>query len=106
MKLVRIGEPGKERPALLDRFGQLRDLSRIISDIGGETLLPESLARLCAMDESKLPPIAGAPRIGPCVVGVGKIVCVGLNYSDHAAESNMPIPSEPILFLKPTSAIV
>lgn len=106
MKLVRIGEPGKERPALVDRLGQLRDLSQIVPDICGETLLPESLAKLRAVDESKLPLISGAPRVGPCVGSVGKIVCVGLNYSDHAAESNMPIPSEPILFLKPTSAIV
>lgn len=106
MKLVRIGEPGKESPALLDRFGQLRDLSGIVPDIGGETLLPANLATLRAIDESTLPPISGGPRIGPCVGGIGKIVCVGLNYSDHAAESNMPIPSEPILFFKPTSAIV
>jgi len=106
MKLLRIGEPGKERPALLDPIGQLRDLSQIVPDIGGETLLPESIAKLRALDESKLPPIPGAPRIGPCVGSIGKIVCVGLNYIDHAAEANMPIPSEPILFLKPTSAIV
>ncbi len=106
MKLLRIGESGHERPALLDREGQLRDLSAIVSDIGAAALLPESVARLGALDTSKLPKIPGAPRIGPCVGSVGKIVCVGLNYRDHAAEAHMPIPAEPILFLKPTSAII
>jgi 2-keto-4-pentenoate hydratase/2-oxohepta-3-ene-1,7-dioic acid hydratase in catechol pathway len=105
VKLLRAGEAGNERPALLDGEGQLRDLSAVVSDIGGDALLPESLARLRALDTSRLPKIAGSPRIGPCVAGVGKIVCVGLNYRDHAAEANMPIPAEPILFLKPTSAI-
>jgi 2-keto-4-pentenoate hydratase/2-oxohepta-3-ene-1,7-dioic acid hydratase in catechol pathway len=106
MKLLRIGKPGQERAALLDHTGELRDLSQVVSEIGGETLLPANLAKLRTLDESKLPPISGAPRIGPCVGGIGKIICVGLNYSDHAAEANMPIPSEPILFLKPTSTIV
>jgi len=106
MKLLRIGESGKERPALLDSEGQLRDLSAIVADLGGAALLPESLARIGAQDPSKLPKITGSPRIGPCVAGVGKIVCVGLNYKDHAAEANMPIPAEPILFMKPTSAII
>jgi 2-keto-4-pentenoate hydratase/2-oxohepta-3-ene-1,7-dioic acid hydratase in catechol pathway len=106
VKLLRAGEAGNERPALLDGEGQLRDLSAVVSDIGGDVLLPESLARVRALDTSRLPKIAGSPRIGPCVAGVGKIVCVGLNYRDHAAEANMPIPAEPILFLKPTSAII
>ena len=106
MKLLRAGEAGKERPALLDGEGQLRDLSDIVTDIGRDALLPASLARLASLDAAKLPKIAGSPRIGPCVANVGKIVCVGLNYRDHAAEANMPIPAEPILFLKPTSAII
>jgi 2-keto-4-pentenoate hydratase/2-oxohepta-3-ene-1,7-dioic acid hydratase in catechol pathway len=106
MKLLRIGKPGQERPALSDHRGELRDLSQVVADIGGEILLPANLAKLRALDTSKLPPISGAPRIGPCVGGIGKIVCVGLNYSDHAAEAKMPVPSEPILFLKPTSTIV
>ncbi len=105
MKLVRIGDPGTERPALL-HDGRLRDLGGIISDVGGSTLLPDTLARLRALDPRTLPLIDGSPRIGPCVGSVGKVVCVGLNYRDHAVEANMPIPSEPILFLKPTSSIV
>jgi 2-keto-4-pentenoate hydratase/2-oxohepta-3-ene-1,7-dioic acid hydratase in catechol pathway len=106
MKLLRIGESGKERPALLDGAGQLRDLSAVIADVGGEHLLPPSLAKLAQMDTSTLPAVAGTPRIGPCIGGVGKIICVGLNYSDHAAEARMAVPREPILFLKPTSSII
>jgi 2-keto-4-pentenoate hydratase/2-oxohepta-3-ene-1,7-dioic acid hydratase in catechol pathway len=106
VKLLRTGEAGSERPALLDGQGHLRDLSAIVADIGGDVLLPESLAKIRALEASKLPKITSSPRIGPCVAGVGKIVCVGLNYKDHAAEANMPIPAEPILFLKPTSAII
>lgn len=106
MKLLRVGEAGKERPALVDGQGQLRDLSAIVTDIGRDALLPESLAKVAALDAAQLPKIAGSPRIGPCVANVGKVVCVGLNYKDHAAEANMPIPAEPILFLKPTSAII
>jgi 2-keto-4-pentenoate hydratase/2-oxohepta-3-ene-1,7-dioic acid hydratase in catechol pathway len=106
MKLLRIGEPGKETPALLDGDGQLRDLSSVIADIGGATLLPPSLAKLGQLDTSTLPAVAGTPRIGPCIGGVGKIICVGLNYRDHAAEAKMPVPREPILFLKPTSSII
>jgi len=105
MKLVRVGEPGKERPALIEN-GRLYDLRGIISDVGGDALLPVSLAKLRALDRQTLPLIGGSPRIGPCVGSVGKVICVGLNYRDHAAEANMAIPSEPILFLKPTSAIV
>jgi 2-keto-4-pentenoate hydratase/2-oxohepta-3-ene-1,7-dioic acid hydratase in catechol pathway len=106
LKLLRVGEPGKESPALLDAAGRLRDLSMLIADLSGGTLLPENLARLAAVDVMTLPVIDGSPRIGPCVGGVGKIVCVGLNYRDHAAEANLPLPAEPILFMKPTSAIV
>ena len=105
MKLVRIGDQGTERPALLEN-GRLRDLGGVISDIAGEALLPENLAKLRALDPQTLPLINGSPRIGPCIGSVGKVICVGLNYRDHAVEANMPIPSEPILFLKPTSAIV
>jgi 2-keto-4-pentenoate hydratase/2-oxohepta-3-ene-1,7-dioic acid hydratase in catechol pathway len=105
MKLVRIGETGKERPALLED-GRLRDLGGLISDVGGDALMPETLSKLLALDPRTLPLIGGSPRIGPCVGSVGKVVCVGLNYRDHAVEANMLIPSEPILFLKPTSSIV
>ena len=105
MKLLRVGAPGQERPALLDGAGALRDLTGIVADIGGETLQPEGLARLRALNTTTLPLIAGSPRIGPCVAPIGKIVGVGLNYSDHAAEAGMAVPKEPILFLKPTSAI-
>ena len=85
MKLVRVGEPGKEWPALLEN-GRLHDLRGIISDVGGDALLPESLAKLRALDPQSLPLIGGSPRIGPCVGSVGKVICVGLNYRDHAAD--------------------
>ena len=106
MKLVRYGEIGRERPGLIDGDGALRDLSTLVADIEGKALLPESLARLRAIDLSELPVVEGAPRLGPCVGAVGKFVCIGLNYSDHAAEAGMPIPEEPVIFLKPTSCIV
>lgn len=106
MKLLRVGKVGEERPALLDPYGQLRDLSPVVADIDGATLLPDSLLRLAQLDTAALPAIPGAPRIGPCVANIGKIICVGLNYRDHAAEANMKLPDEPILFLKATSAIV
>ena len=105
MKLVRYGQPGAEKPALLDREGRLRDLSGHVPDIAGEALLPESLDRLRRLDPATLPEIPGSPRIGACVGAVGKMVCVGLNYSDHAAESGMAVPTEPVLFLKPSSSI-
>ncbi|MBS7546324.1 fumarylacetoacetate hydrolase family protein [Ancylobacter oerskovii] len=106
MKLVRYGEPGAERPAILDAQGVLRDLSGIVPDIGGATLLPEGLAKIAALDLSSLPAVEGNPRIGACVGQVGKFICVGLNYTDHAAESGMAIPDEPVLFMKTTSCIV
>jgi 2-keto-4-pentenoate hydratase/2-oxohepta-3-ene-1,7-dioic acid hydratase in catechol pathway len=106
MKLLRYGAPGHEKPALLDATGQLRDLGGFVRDISAETLLPENLERLRTIDAAILKPIEGEPRIGACVTGVGKIVCVGLNYSDHAAEAKMVVPKEPVLFLKPTSSIV
>jgi 2-keto-4-pentenoate hydratase/2-oxohepta-3-ene-1,7-dioic acid hydratase in catechol pathway len=105
MKLLRYGSKDSERPGLLDKAGRIRDLSAHITDIGAATLLPERLQQLAALDPVHLPEVAGTPRLGPCVAGVGKIICVGLNYSDHAKESNMPIPTEPILFMKATSAI-
>lgn len=106
IKLLRIGPLGQERPALLDVNGELRDVSMLVAEIGGDCLWPESLDKLRRTDATTLPLLDTAARIGPCVGNVGKIVCVGLNYRDHAAEAKMPIPTEPILFLKPTSAIV
>lgn len=106
MKLLRYGVVGGEKPALLDGDGRVRDLSGHIKDICGAALLPSSLESLRSVDPTTLPEVADTPRIGPCVGGVGKIVCVGLNYRDHAAESGMAIPSEPVLFLKPSSSIV
>ena len=105
MKLLRYGEPGKERPGVLHADGSIRDLSGIVPDVAGASLLPESIARLRSLDPNTLPNVGGSPRLGPCVAGVGKFICVGLNYSDHAAESNMPVPAEPIIFMKATSAI-
>jgi ureidoglycolate lyase/2,4-diketo-3-deoxy-L-fuconate hydrolase len=105
MKLLRYGPPGQERPGLLDAEGRIRDLSAIVPDIAGDALLPGSLDRLRAIDPASLPPVEDAPRIGPCVGRVGKFVCVGLNYADHAAEAGMPVPPEPIVFMKATSAI-
>jgi 2-keto-4-pentenoate hydratase/2-oxohepta-3-ene-1,7-dioic acid hydratase in catechol pathway len=106
MKLLRVGVPGKEKPAILDGGGIIRDLSSIVNDIAGPALWPDSLARIKKVDPATLPTVAGSPRIGPCVGGVGKFVCVGLNYSDHAAESNMQVPAEPIIFMKATSSII
>jgi 2-keto-4-pentenoate hydratase/2-oxohepta-3-ene-1,7-dioic acid hydratase in catechol pathway len=106
MKLLRYGPPGAEKPGLLDSSGAIRDLSGVIPDISGETLLPQSIAGLRKLDPGSLPRVTGKPRIGPCVGRVGKFICIGLNYSDHAAESGMPVPSEPIVFMKATSCIV
>lgn len=105
MKLVRFGPKDQEKPALLDRDGVLRDLSGIVDDIAGETLSRASLTRLALQDPLELPTVDGNPRIGPCVGNIGKMICVGLNYADHAAESGLPVPPEPILFSKATSAI-
>lgn len=105
MKLLRYGPPGHEKPGLLDSSGQIRDLSGIIPDLSGEALQPESIERLGALDSAGLPRVESDMRIGPCVGGVGKFICIGLNYSDHAAESGMAVPAEPILFMKATSAI-
>lgn len=105
MKLLRYGPSGQEKPGLLDARGLLRDLSGEVADIAGDVLTAAGLARLAALDPSGLPAVDGSPRIGPCVGGVGKFICIGLNYSDHAAETNNPIPDEPIIFAKATSAI-
>lgn len=105
MKLLRYGERGCEKPGLLDQSGSIRDLSQLIDDISPATLTAESLQTLRQLDESSLPRVDGSPRIGPCLSDVGKFLCIGLNYSDHAEEANMPIPVEPILFTKATSAI-
>ena len=105
MKLLRYGDRGREKAGLLDDQGVLRDLSGHIDDIDGATLGDDSLARLRALDPTTLPPVNGTPRIGPPVAGVGKFVCIGLNYSDHALETGNPIPTEPIVFMKATSAI-
>jgi len=105
MKLVRYGAAGKERPGLLDADGRIRDLSAHVPDIAGDTLLPSSLDRLRALDPNSLP-VIDETRFGACVGAVGKFVCIGLNYSDHAAETGSPIPKEPIIFGKWTSAIV
>jgi 2-keto-4-pentenoate hydratase/2-oxohepta-3-ene-1,7-dioic acid hydratase in catechol pathway len=106
MKLLRYGSPGTEKPGLLDTAGRIRDLSGVMSDVAGDALLPPSLDRLRLLDVNTLPLVNGTQRLGPCVGRVGKFVCVGLNYSDHAAESNMPVPAEPIIFMKATSSIM
>jgi ureidoglycolate lyase len=105
MKLVRYGNPGQEKPGLVDAGGVVRDLSAHVDDIAGAVLTPEGLARIAALDPASLPAVAGPGRFGPCVGRVGKFICVGLNYADHAAESGMKVPDEPVLFMKATSAI-
>ena len=105
MKLLRYGPAGQEKPGLLDRDGKIRDLSAIVRDIDGATLAPASLDRLRRLDPATLPLVAGTPRLGPCVGSVGKIVAIGLNYRLHAQEAGMPIPTEPIFFMKATSSI-
>lgn len=106
MKLVRYGQPGKEKPGLVDSQGKIRDLSEIVSDIAGTALSRKSLAKLAKLKPEKLPLVRGRPRIGPCVGKVGNFIAVGLNYADHAAETGATIPKEPILFNKAPSCIV
>ena len=106
MKLLRYGPAGEEKPGLLDSSNLIRDLSGVVPDIAGQTLLPGSIDRLLGLDPTTLPVVTGPQRIGACVGHVGKFICVGLNYSDHAAESGMAVPKEPILFMKATSSIV
>jgi 2-keto-4-pentenoate hydratase/2-oxohepta-3-ene-1,7-dioic acid hydratase in catechol pathway len=103
VKFVRYGEKGKERPGVLDPRGRIRDIGHLVADIGGGVLA--QLSRFDAVDLNSLPLVDGEPRIGQCVGGVGKIICVGLNYADHAKESGQPIPSEPVIFMKAVSAL-
>ena len=105
MKLLRYGLPGEEKPGALATDGTIRDLSNLIPDLAGPALLPDSLEKLRQADISDLPRVPGKPRLGPCVGGVGKFICIGLNYSDHAAESGMAVPAEPVVFMKATSSI-
>jgi len=105
MRLVRYGPKGSEKPGLLDAQDMVRDLSSIVGDIGGDVLSAESLLRLAARDPVDFPTVPGPLRFGPPIAGIGKIIGVGLNYRDHAAETNLPLPQEPMLFLKPTSAL-
>lgn len=109
MKLLRFGPAGQEKPGVLDTQGRVRDLSAVVSDIAGSVLLPEGLARLRGLELDDLPLVEGVPqqdlRLGPCVGQVGKCICIGLNYADHAAESGMPVPPEPVVFNKWTSAL-
>ncbi len=105
MKLMRVGPRGAEKPAILDEKGAIRDLSVVVSDIAGDVLSSKELARLAETDLYSLPVIAANTRVGPCVGGTGKFICVGLNYADHAAETGVDVPPEPILFMKATSAI-
>ncbi|ASY56054.1 ureidoglycolate lyase [Sinorhizobium sp. CCBAU 05631] len=105
MKLLRYGPVGREKPGLLDHDGRIRDISGYAADIAGDVLLPENLSQLAALDVSSLPLVEGNPRIGPCVGRVGKFICIGLNYADHAAETGAEIPKEPVVFNKWTSAI-
>ena len=105
MKLLRYGEAGSEKPGILDANGTIRDLSGVVADIDGAVLSDEGLAKIAAVDTSTLPEVSGDVRMGPCVGSVGKFVCIGLNYTDHAIETNNPIPEEPVVFMKATSAI-
>ena len=105
MKLLRYGPVGQEKPGLMDEDDNIRDLSAHVDDISGDVLLPEGLEKIAALNVSDLPVIEGSPRLGACVGDIGKFMCIGLNYTDHAAESGMPVPEEPILFAKFNSAI-
>jgi ureidoglycolate lyase len=106
MKLLRVGSKGAEKPAILHTDGTYRDLSSIVPDLAGEALTPAGLDKIRKADASKLPTLDTNARIGACVGAVGKFICIGLNYADHAAESGMPIPKEPIIFMKATSAVI
>jgi 2-keto-4-pentenoate hydratase/2-oxohepta-3-ene-1,7-dioic acid hydratase in catechol pathway len=105
MKLVRYGNKGAEKPGLIDKSGQLRDLSAQVKDLDGEAYSPASLKKLASLDPASLPPVSGKPRLGAPVTGISKFVAIGLNYSDHAKETGNPIPAEPIFFLKANSAL-
>ncbi len=105
MKLVRYGNPGKEKPGLIDMDGKLRDLSGVVADLGADQLGPAALGRLRKQNPAKLPLVRGKPRFGCPVAGVGKFIAIGLNYADHAAESGVPIPKEPVVFMKANSCV-
>ncbi len=105
MKIVRFGEPGQEKPGIIDSDNNIRDLSGEVTDITGEFLEAGGLSKLAQLDINSLPIVSGSPRLGIPVAGVPKIICIGLNYSDHAKESNMPIPTEPVVFMKAISAL-
>jgi 2-keto-4-pentenoate hydratase/2-oxohepta-3-ene-1,7-dioic acid hydratase in catechol pathway len=105
MKLLRYGEKGREKPGLLDAAGTIRDLSGVVADIDPETVAPAALDRLRKLDPASLPAVAGSPRLGPPLTRIPKVVCVGLNYTDHAAETGAATPKEPVLFMKATSSI-
>jgi 2-keto-4-pentenoate hydratase/2-oxohepta-3-ene-1,7-dioic acid hydratase in catechol pathway len=105
MKLVRYGAPGKEKPGIIDADGKIRDLSRVVKDIDGEMLASGGLTKIRTANIKRLKAVSGKPRLGPCVGKVGNFIAIGLNYSDHAAESGMPIPKEPVIFGKAPSSI-
>ena len=105
MKLLRHGPAGAEKPGLIHADGTIRDLSSVVADIGGTVLSDAGLAAIRAADPASLPVVAAGTRLGPCVAGTGKFICIGLNYSDHAAETGATVPPEPIIFMKATSAI-
>jgi len=105
MKLVRYGAPGREKPGMLDAQGRIHDLSKFVPDIAGDVLSPKGLAKLRKLKVDKLPLVRGRPRIGPCVGRVGNFIAIGLNYADHAAESGMPLPKEPLIFNKTPSCV-
>jgi 2-keto-4-pentenoate hydratase/2-oxohepta-3-ene-1,7-dioic acid hydratase in catechol pathway len=106
MKLVRYGPKGKEKPGMIDPMGKLRDLSGSIADVAGAMLAPDRLARLASLSLDRLPPVEGTQRLGPCVGNVGKLIGIGLNYADHAAETGAQVPPEPVVFMKATSCII
>jgi 2-keto-4-pentenoate hydratase/2-oxohepta-3-ene-1,7-dioic acid hydratase in catechol pathway len=106
MKLVRYGERGREQPGAIDAAGNIRDMSAYFVEIGGSEIDPAALAKLGSVDLNQQPLVDAATRLGPCVAGTGKFICIGLNYSDHAAETGATVPPEPIIFMKATSAIV
>ncbi|HEY3916188.1 MAG TPA: fumarylacetoacetate hydrolase family protein [Stellaceae bacterium] len=105
MKLLRYGPKGKEKPGILDRNGNLRDLSGTVADISPDQLAPSALDRLRKLDPASLPPVTGEPRLGVPLAGIGKLVCIGLNYHDHANETGNPIPKEPVIFMKAISSL-
>jgi ureidoglycolate lyase len=105
MKLLRYGPLGQEKPGILDAAGAIRDLSGVVPDIAGDVLSPAALAKIAAVDVNSLPKVAGNPRLGSPVTGMKNLICIGLNYADHAAETGAPIPKEPIVFLKSLNAL-